>query len=359
MIPDARQQGDGFGIPIQWDIPLLDGYDYQVLRNVSSRPSLTAFGGCDTPEVGRVLRERAFAALVVNGWVVKSCLQGLWACRRLGIPCIVRGESNVFRHRPFWVRALHRLLLRQYAAALPIGVANRRFYLDNGMPPEKLFDAPYCVDNGRFATEAAQLRPSRSELRRSWGIPETACAFLFCGKLEAKKRPMDALEALEHILGGGAPRRAVHLLFAGDGPLRAELHERVAARHLPVTFAGFLNQSEVTRAYVAADALVLPSDDGETWGLVVNEAMACALPALLSDRVGCHPDLVLEGQTGYVYPVADCRALAGHMRTLAASPHLRVRLGAEASNRIRAYSIGRAVEGTRRALLHVTGSGAL
>jgi glycosyltransferase involved in cell wall biosynthesis len=355
MIPDARQQGDGFGVAFQWDIPMLQGYSYELLRNVSAHPSLTAFRGCDTPDIGRVVEERGFAALIVNGWVVKSCLQALWACRRLGIPCLVRGESNSLRPRPYWVRTLHHLLLKQYAAALPIGVANRQFYVANGMPEERLFDAPYCVDNERFAAQSAELQEHRNEIRRSWAIPESACTFVFCGKLEAKKRPFDALEALTRMVAAKGAR-PIHLLIVGDGPLRAQVHETVALRGLPVTLAGFLNQSEIARAYVAADCLVLPSDDGETWGLVVNEAMACGRPAIVSDRVGCHPDLIQDGTTGYVFPLGDIAALSARMRALADDPALPERLGGQARARIADYSIARVVEGTRRALDHVLGA---
>jgi glycosyltransferase involved in cell wall biosynthesis len=355
MIPDARQQGDGFGVAFQWDIPMLQGYSFELLENVAASPSLTAFHGCDTPGIGRVIQQRGFAALIVNGWVVKSCLQALWACRRLGIPCLVRGESNSLRPRPYWVRTLHRLLLKQYAAALPIGVANRRFYVANGMPEDRLFDAPYCVDNERFAAQSARLQEHRNEIRRSWAIPEPACTFVFCGKLEAKKRPLDALEALARVVAAKGAR-PVHLLVVGDGPLRAQVQQTVAARGLPVTLAGFLNQSEIARAYVAADCLVLPSDDGETWGLVANEAMACGRPAIVSDRVGCHPDLIQDGATGYVFPLGDIDALSARMRALADDPALPERLGGQARARIADYSIARVVEGTRRALDHVLGA---
>lgn len=356
MLPDARQQGDGFGVAFEWDVPLLDGYHYELLRNVSRHPSLTTFRGCDTPDVGRVLQQHGFDALIVNGWVVKSCLQALWACRRLGIPCIVRGESNAFRARPRWVRALHRVLLKQYSAALPIGLANRQFYVQNGMSEEQLFDAPYCVDNERFAAQAADLHSRRGEIRRAWGIPESACTFLFCGKLEAKKRPLDALEALSRVAEKGAQIRA-HLLIVGDGSLREQIQEMANARGLPVTLAGFLNQSEVARAYVAADCLVLPSDEGETWGLVVNEAMACGRPAVVSDRVGCHPDLLQYGETGFVFPLGDIDAFAARMHALVDEPDLAERLGRQARARVAEYSVARAVEGTRRALEHVAGGG--
>lgn len=96
--------------------------------------------------------------------------------------------------------------------------------------------------------------------------------------------------------------------MVGDGDLRRECQRFAASRGLPVTFTGFLNQGEISAAYAAADCLVLPSD-GETWGLVVNEAMACELPAIVSVSCGCSVDLIIEGKTGFLYACGDEFAL--------------------------------------------------
>jgi glycosyltransferase involved in cell wall biosynthesis len=127
------------------------------------------------------------------------------------------------------------------------------------------------------------------------------------------------------------------------------VRERIAA-----TFAGFLNQTEMPKAYVAADCLVLPSDYGETWGLVVNEAMACGLPAVVSDRVGCGPDLVEDGVTGRIFPFGEVAALAGVIRSLADRPARLVEMGRRASDRITRYSVDAAVAGTLDAVRYVT-----
>ena len=119
MIPDAAAQGAGFGVQFEWDIPLLDGYQYQVLNNIAPMPSVTRFSGCDTPGIFEVLKALRPDAVIVNGWVVKTCLQALWACKRLGIPCLVRGEANNLRARPAWKRWLQRLL-GQPVCGLPV-----------------------------------------------------------------------------------------------------------------------------------------------------------------------------------------------------------------------------------------------
>ena len=136
-----------------------------------------------------------------------------------------------------------------------------------------------------------------------------------------------------------------------------EARQFAESRGLPVTFVGFLNQTEITRAYAAVDCLVLPSDYGETWGLVVNEAMACGLPVIVSDRVGCAPDLVEEGLTGAVYPCGDINALAVKLQAFASDPENLVQMGEQARQRIKDYSVEQAVAGTMQAIEFVTSDG--
>ncbi len=352
MLPDAEQQGDGFGVAFEWDIPLLGGYSHRVLENMSRSPSVTTFNGCDTPAISRIVRDEGFHAFIANGWVAKSCLQLLLACRRYNVPCIVRGESNNLRPRPLWKRLLHRQLLRWYGAFLFIGEGNRRFYLDNGVPDERLFFAPYCVENERYATAAGEWHPHRDDLRAQWGIPSDAVVFLFCGKFALKKRPMDCIAALRTAVARLESRRRpelrspIHLLMVGTGELLGACQAAARQDDLPVSFAGFLNQGEISRAYAVSDCLVLPSDDGETWGLVVNEAMACGLPAIVSDRVGCQRDLVTPGVTGEVFPVGAVTVLGSLMAELTEEPRRIASMGTAARARVARYNYEEVVCGT-------------
>ena len=208
-------------------------------------------------------------------------------------------------------------------------------------------------DNARFASEAERWRGRRSELRRRWQLPEEACVFVFSGKLIPKKRPLDAIAAIDAI----ATSANVALLLVGDGELRARCEQ--AARSLSrgrVRFTGFLNQSQIPQAYAAADVLVMPSGRGETWGLSVNEAMACGLPAVTSDRVGCAPDLVLPGRTGYVVRTGDVEELALAMLATAHHASDRRRMGREARQHVKSYDITCAVRGVIRAVGLLTDS---
>lgn len=354
MLPDAMQQGDGFGVSFSWDLPLLEGYEYEVLENVASQPSVTQFRGCDTPGIRDIVKRGGFDAFITNGWVVKSCIQALRSCRKHGVPCLVRGEANALRPRVWWKRLGHRWLMRQFSAFLSIGQANRDFYLSNGVLEERIFSAPYCVDNDRFAAATEELRPHRAAIRKEWGIPEGAFTFLFCAKFEDKKRPLDLLKALSTaVRKPEVAQDGIQVLMVGDGDLRPECERMIRDERLPVTCLGFLNQTEIPKAYAAADCLVLPSDYGETWGLVVNEAMACGRPAIVSDRVGCHPDLVHDGETGAVFPFGDTDALADRLTAFVREPKRAEAMGLKARNFIAKYCVQTVVNGTVDAVTSV------
>ncbi len=349
--PDSREQGRGFDVAFEWDIPLLEGYPWQTAQELRGPGGLAGFFAARLPHPVALLRRLDPDVLLITGWQVWPLVQMLMAARWAGVPVIMRGESNALRRRPWAVRAWHRMLLGACAVFLPIGRASREFYQGYGIDEGRLFDTPYFVDNARFGTAAAAALPMREQLRAKWSIPERAICFCYAGKLEPKKRILDLLEALR-IAVARNPR--IHLLVVGSGELLPQAHALVAAHQLPVSFTGFLNQTEIPSAYVASDCLVLPSDHGETWGLVVNEAMACGRPAIVSDRVGCAPDLVVNGETGVVFPFGDMAALADRLVDLAANPDRLQTMGELARERVLSgYSIEKSVEGTLQAVRYV------
>lgn len=347
MIPDQFQQGMGFGVPFSWDVPLLDGYSYEVLVNKAKRPCLSNFWGTSTPDIERVLRKNSPDAAIITGWNSFSLLQALWACLHLNIPTIVRGESNALKSRPLYARVTHRLLLSCYNGFLAIGRSNFQFYLRNGVPQNQIFSCPYFVDNQRILQAQKITSSQKAEIRNQWHIPSEAFCFLFVGKLIPKKRIFDLLQALALARKINSK---LHLLVVGSGELLEKAREISAESNLSVTFTGFLNQSQIIRAYVAADCLVLPSDYGETWGLVVNEAMLCGLPAIVSDRVGCGPDLIDEGVTGAIFPFGNVEALSQKLVEFASDPERTSAMGKHAQHKIQSYSVEIAQQGTLHAI---------
>jgi len=349
LIPSPEQQGEGFGVSFEWDIPMLAGYAWELLDNHDKEPELGHFFGNRLRHVRAMLRRERPDVVLITGWNAYPLLQVLLACMCLRIPRLARGDSNSLKVRSQPVRLIHRALMKCYTGFLYVGQANRRFYKNYGTDDNQLFSVPHFVDNQRFLAEAQKLAPQMYELRKRWGIPSEATCFLYAGKLNQKKRIVDLLSALN------LPWRlehSVHLLVVGDGELMTQARSIVDEGNLPVTFTGFLNQSKISQAYIAADCLVLPSDYSETWGLVVNEAMACGIPAIVSDRVGCGPDLVHQGETGFRFKFGDVSELAQAMRAfLALSAEQRRAMGSRAQRLVLdKYSIEAAVEGTIKAL---------
>ncbi len=347
-IPDAQQQGVGFGVPFQWDQPLLDGYRWRQAASQRGDGSLERAGGLWLSNPFRELRWGPGGlrpdALLITGWQCRGLLQLLLTARFQRLPVLLRIESNNLCPRPFLARLWHRLLVHQARTCLSIGSANTAFYRALGVPPRRLIPAPYFVDNSFFAERASKARQQRQALRKRWGIPAECFCFLFAGKLQQKKRPLVLLAALAQLLAR-PDHPSVHLLIVGSGELESTCRYHAEHERLPVTFAGFLNQGDISDAYAVADALVLPSDSGETWGLVVNEAMACGLPVIVSDHVGCAADLVIHRQTGLIFPLDQVPSLAACLAQLAQSPDEARAMGEAARERVgQHYTVGHAAE---------------
>ena len=349
------QAAAGFGIEFEWDIPLLEGYEHQFLENVSKSPDVSTFNGCDTPAIKSLIKQRKFDAFVVQGWYVKSFWQAIWACFSSHTPLLVRGDSQLSTPRnPIWRLVkypIFRSFIPRFDGYLIVGERSRQYYIHYGGRADRMFFAPHAVDNDFFSEHAKELTDNQAVFRKAWGIPGDSTVFLFAGKLIQKKRPMDFVRAIRIA---AARNNKIFGLIAGDGPLRPEIEKMVAEEKLPIAFTGFLNQSEMPKGYAVCDAIVLPSDGGETWGLVINEAMASGLPGIVSDKVGCGPDLIIPGVTGDVFPCGDFELLADIMvRWSAESNHIR-QLGKNAREHIMAYSLESAVTGTITALQRVT-----
>lgn len=340
-----------FGRAFAWDLGQgsLEGYPHRFLQ-INERWSLHPsdfFGIRLRGSLGPLFRELGVTALWIQGWQKYAYWQAVFQAKRAGVEVWLRGETNDLAPSggvlKDWLKSIRlRQLFSRVDRFLCIGTANRRFYLKHGVPGAKLYSAPYGVDNARFVAQAAALRGERSRLRREWAIADGAFCVLFCGKFIPKKRPGDVVAAAARMMTNSPDPESVHLLFVGSGELGADLRRScrvvfdadgtkssgvaTADSRPPASFAGFLNQNEISRAYVAADVLVLPSDHGETWGLVVNEAMASGLPCIVSDAVGCGEDLVEPVDSARRFALGDVAALVEALRGLARSPNRAAKL---------------------------------
>ena len=318
--PAPEQQGVGFGRPFEWDVSLTDGYRHRFLQQ-QARGSVAsdAFFGVDAPGIEDAIRETNPDAVLIPGWHSISQVRALRACRRLGVPALYRGDSNLLSapgwgRRQAWSLRTRRLLRHYYSAWLSVGTLAREYLAHFRAPAPLVFDSPHAVDNEFFARGADLIRsgPRRQAARAEAGLEPGDLGLLFAGKLTEGKRPLDLVRAA-HRLG----RHAV-VLFAGDGPLRARCAEEASRLGVRVAHLGFTNQSNMPRLYALADCLVVPSGR-ETWGLVVNEALAAGTPCVVSDGVGAAADLVPRGSlVGEVHAVADVESLAAAVRAVQA-----------------------------------------
>lgn len=327
----------GFGVPIEWDVPLLDGYKHIFLPCVGQRDRLS-FWRPFVYGLREHLRAGQFDALWVHGYFHQANLRAILTARSLGIKVLLRGESHLNRPAGSFLKSsvkarLLPWLFRRVDGFLAIGTLNREFYLHYGVPEERIFMMPYAVDNTFFRQRVAEARPFREKLREALGLEPGRPVILYASKFQKRKRPSDLLEAYIRLSPDGVEEPAAYLLFIGDGEERAVLEMRVRALGwTSVKFLGFKNQTELPRYYDLCDVFVLPSED-EPWGLVVNEVMNAGKPVIVSDRVGCGPDLVRCGENGFVFPVGDVEALARCLHDVTVNPELCRRMG-EAGLRI-------------------------
>lgn len=340
--PSPQEQGTGFGVAFEWDVDLTSGYRHVFLPNRAKHPSASTFFGCDVPDIRSAIAGGAFDAFLVAGWHSLAYWQAVSACRAAGVPVMVRGDSQLPGDaagiKRLVKRALYPSLLRRFDVCLSVGKRSEEYFRYYGA--RSIVPAPHFVDNEFFAARAASAVANRARVRAEFGLPVDATVVLFAGKLLPWKRPLDVLDAVRAL---GDPSVAV--LIAGDGALRAECEARARDMISAVRIAGFLNQTEMPRAYAACDVLVLPSEARETWGLVANEAMASGRPVVLADAVGCAPDMVTDGETGYTFPVGDVPALAERLRLVAGDAARLARMSRAARDRVTGYSVGAAARG--------------
>ena len=346
----AEQGAAGFGRDFDWDVPLLNGYEYRFLKNEASQPTISSFKGLNTPEIATLISSSRYDALLVHGWHYRSAWQAFRACWKARIPLLVRGDSQLLTPRSalktIMKKATYPAFISRFDACLAVGTRSREYFLHYGALPQKVFLVPHVIDEEMYERQLPPLEERRTQLRTEWNLKDSLVVFAFVGKFLPVKRPMDFIRAVERASSSSSDVAAI---MVGDGPLRATCEEYARSRHVPIRFVGFLNQSLIMKAYVVSDALVLPSES-ETWGIVVNEAMRCGRPCFVSDQVGSAPDMIEPGVTGETFPAGDVDALAGMMLHFAQRPADWISMRAGSRNHSIKFSVSCAVDGVLNAL---------
>jgi glycosyltransferase involved in cell wall biosynthesis len=343
---------EGFGVEVEWDVPLLDGYSSHFLPRWIDDAKEPGLWRPLNHGIFRTLEQGQFEAVWSHGYSTANSLRVIASAAMLGIPVLLRAESTLHDRG----RSLPKLLAKQcffgmlrpqISAVLAIGEANTRYwrhYFGDDVP---IFRMPYAVDNDFFQRCAAEAATGREALRAEVGLEPGRPVLLFASKLQERKRCTDLLAAL-----GSLRASRPYLLIVGDGEERQKLEQQANSDpelRSRVRFLGFRNQTELPRYFDLCDAFVLPSRH-EPWGLVVNEAMNSGRAVIVSDDVGCQQDLVREGETGAIFPAADVAGLAAAIERVLATPETAIRMGARARAHIAQYSFDQDVAGLRKAL---------
>lgn len=292
VVYDAR-----FGIERSWDIPLLEGYDHVFVQNTSRRPDSNRFFGVVNPGLIAQLKREKFDAVLVYRWSLYShflILQSFGVTPKL----LFRGDSHLLAAKPglknFIKRLVTRFVYRKTDIAFYVGTYNKQYYLNSGFRVEQLKYAPHAIDNQRFSENREEWEKKANAERVILGISPDDLVFLYAGKFYDVKNLVFLIRAFQQT-----SNKYYRLLLIGNGEQEEQL-KAIAASDQRILFADFRNQTEMPLVYRLGDVFILPSKR-ETWGLGVNEAMACSRPAIVSDSCGCAPELIIEGVTGATF----------------------------------------------------------
>ena len=304
----------GFNRNVSWDIDLLDGYPFEWAENTATKPGSDHFNGIITPALPTQIARFKPDALLIIGWAYRSHLNVLRHFKNK-LPIFFRGDSTLLDENKGLKNLLKSILLKWVYKlvdhAFYNGINNKAYFEKYGLTNKQLTFAPHAIDNERFAVDRY---PETNDLRKGLGIADGDVLILFAGKLEEKKDPLILLRAFLQL-----NKPNCHLLFAGNGPLENSLKTQ-AGTNPNIHFMDFQNQLYMPVLYQACDIFCLPSKGpGESWGLAVNEAMACVKAVLVSDKVGCAADLVTNGVNGAIFAHGDVNALCQSLENLTLS----------------------------------------
>ncbi|WP_214072664.1 glycosyltransferase family 4 protein [Mucilaginibacter sp. dw_454] len=319
----------GFGKQIKWDLPLLDGYPYEWVRNVANDPGSHHFGGIVNPYLNQQIVDWHADAVLVIGWAYIGHLLAIRYFKGK-IPVFFRGDSTLLDEQTGFKSSLKKLFLRwvyrHIDYAFYTGTNNKAYFKKYGLSDERLIFAPHAVDNDRFKLDRTE---EALALRDKLKVAPNDILLTFAGKFEKKKNPIMLVNAFRQLEGANT-----HLLLVGNGVLETEL-KQMAKANKNIHFMDFQNQLAMPVIYQSADLFCLPSSGpGESWGLAVNEAMAAGRAVLVSDKVGCAIDLVNDAANGEIFKNEDEAALTKALQRLTADKEKLKQMGEHSSQLI-------------------------
>ncbi len=336
----------GFGKDIKWDIPLLDGYDYVFVPNKARKPGLERFMGIVNPTLIKKIEDYDPDQLLVIGWNYHSHLQVMRHFHRR-IPIFFRGDSVLLHENGFWRKMARRLFLtwvyRHIDYVFYVGANNKSYFKRHGVRDHQLIFSPQAIDVDRFSEPERAYRDHAEEWKARLGIPAGNLTVLFAGKMIKVKNPTFLIE-----LANSTRNLPISFVMVGDGVLRDEV-KRLAADNPNILFIDFQNQTIMPSVYRIGDVYIMPSFS-ETWGMGINEAMACGVPVMASDRVGCAVDLVLENKTGMTFSLDEMGKCVTFLQHLIENPEHLAEMGNCAGALIQFFSFSQIVDSIYRTM---------
>jgi glycosyltransferase involved in cell wall biosynthesis len=362
-LPDPKlwEKGGEYINKNVFDLPMLEGYPWVKLKNFSPLPQMGKFWGL--MNLGLITLVPKYDVCLVHGHSYISFWLAIFMAKFTGKKLLVSSDATYIEgsqtslsennQKLSWKNKLKKRIFPYFYNHFLDGLvvpstAAKNFQLSLGVQENKIFVAPYVVDNELIKTIAEQT--DQNKLRAEWQIPEDALIVVFCAKFLPRKSPEDLLQAFSKVTVPNS-----YLVLVGDGPLKESLEAKVKQLNIEekVRFLGLVKYSELPNVYTASDLLVHPAE-WEPYGLIVNEAMICGIPVIVSDRVGAGYDLVQEGVTGYTYPCKDVEALAKLLNQVLGDRPLLKSLGEAAQKRMETWSSKEHIEVIIKAVETIT-----
>lgn len=311
-----------------WEIPLMDGYTYKFLPNLVAQRNRGYTRLINPGIVSEIVRQR-YDAIVIHGYDTVSAWLGLLTARAAGTPILFRGESVLSSQTGRFRQAVKKVLLswimNNAAIVFYSCTGNRRYYEYYGAPAEKMRLIPVAVDNERFQAEYREWSAQRAALRDEYHIPNDHFVVISIAQFRPEKRVIDILQAQRILQEQNV--QDVSILLVGDGPERPNLEAFIQEHQLRnVHLAGFQDHATISKFYAIADVGVIVSAYDPS-PKALNEMLNFALPVIGTEVIGSVPDLIHDGENGYIIPLGDFQSLAAHLMTLSRDRDLARRMG--------------------------------
>ncbi len=327
----------GFGKNIIWDIPLLDGYQYSFVNNTSKNPGSHHYKGIINPNLIADVENWKADAILVMGWNFKSHLAAIRYFKGK-IPVLFRGDSTLLDEKWGIKKLMRRYFLkrvyRNIDFAFYVGTNNKLYFLKHGVRLDQLIHAPHAIDNERFAEPEVFYLNEAKILRAELEIKEDDIVLLFAGKLEEKKNPLFLIDLINKI---NSPR--LKIVFVGSGILKNNI-QNICESDDRIIMLDFQNQKRMPTIYRIADIFFLPSKGpGETWGLALNEAMACKKAVVSTFKTGGAIDLIEQNKNGLIINFENYEAVLNLIESALLNKEILKYMGDNSFNRIKDFSL--------------------